>query len=48
MKKVSCREWQSQIWRKMELIVFDPIHHGYIELGKTVGHAFSDGKALKG
>lgn len=33
---------------KMELIVFDPIHHGYIELGKTVGHAFSDGKALKG
>lgn len=33
---------------KMELIVFDPIHHGYIELGKTIGKAFSDGKALKG
>ena len=33
---------------KMELIVFDPIHHGYIELGKKVGQAFSDGKALKG
>ena len=32
---------------KMELIVFDPIHHGYIELGKTIGKAFSDGKALK-
>ena len=32
---------------KMELIVFDPIHHGYIELGKNVGHAFADGKALK-
>ena len=32
---------------KMELIVFDPIHHGYIELGKTIGRAFSDGKALK-
>ena len=31
---------------KMELIVFDPIHHGYIELGKTIGTAFSDGKAL--
>ena len=31
---------------KMELIVFDPIHHGYIELGKTIGKAFSDGKAL--
>ena len=32
---------------KMELIVFDPIHHGYIELGKTIGKAFSDDKALK-
>ena len=31
---------------KMELIVFDPIHHGYIELGKTIGKAFSDGQAL--
>ena len=31
---------------KMELIVFDPIHHGYIELGKTIRKAFSDGKAL--
>ena len=32
---------------KMELIVFDPVHHGYIELGKKVGQAFSDGKTLK-
>ena len=32
---------------KMQLITYDPVHHGYIELGKTVGHAFSDGKALK-
>ena len=32
---------------KMQLIVFDPVHHGYIELGKKVGQAFSDGKALK-
>ena len=31
---------------KMELIVYDPIHHGYIELGKTIGKAFSDGQAL--
>ena len=31
---------------KMELIVFDPIHHGYIQLGEKVGNAFSDGKAL--
>ena len=31
---------------KMQLIVFDPIHHAYIELGKTIGKAFSDGKAL--
>ena len=32
---------------KMNLIVFDPIHHGYMELGKRVGNAFSDGKELK-
>ena len=32
---------------KMELIVFDPIHHDYIQLGEKVGNAFSDGKALK-
>ena len=31
---------------KMELIVFDPIHHSYIQLGDKVGNAFSDGKAL--
>ncbi len=32
---------------KMHLIVFDPIHQGYIELGQRVGNAFSDGKELK-
>ena len=32
---------------KMNLITFDPIHNGYILLGKRVGNAFSDGKALK-
>ena len=32
---------------KMELIIFDPIHHSYIQLGEKVGNAFSDGKALK-
>ena len=32
---------------KMQLIAYDPIHHGYMELGKRVGNAFSDGKALK-
>ena len=31
---------------KMQLITYDPVHHGYIELDKTVGKAFSDGKAL--
>lgn len=31
---------------KMGLITFDPIHHGYIELGKKVGQAFSDGKKI--
>ena len=32
---------------KMQLITFDPVHHGYIQLGKKVGQAFADGKALK-
>ncbi|MDY6005840.1 MAG: flavin reductase [Parabacteroides sp.] len=32
---------------KMDLIVFDPVHHSYIELGKKVGQAFSAGKTLK-
>ena len=32
---------------KMHLIVYDPIHHGYMELGSRVGNAFSDGKQLK-
>ena len=32
---------------KMGVITYDPVHHGYIELGKRVGNAFSDGKQLK-
>lgn len=32
---------------KMHPIVYDPIHHGYMELGSRVGNAFSDGKQLK-
>ena len=32
---------------KMNLITFDPIHHGYIQLGSRVGNAFADGKKLK-
>ena len=32
---------------KMQLITYDPIHHGYIRLGERVGNAFSDGKQLK-
>lgn len=32
---------------KMSLIVYDPMHHGYLQLGSKVGQAFSDGKALK-
>ena len=31
---------------KMNLITFDPGHHNYIQLGKTVGNAFSDEKQL--
>ncbi len=32
---------------KLNLITFDPIHNGYIQLGQRVGNAFSDGKELK-
>lgn len=32
---------------KMNLITFDPVHNGYIVLGKTVGKAFHDGLKLK-
>lgn len=31
----------------MHLITFDPVHHGYIQLGNKVGNAFSDGNKLK-
>ncbi|MDE6008001.1 MAG: flavin oxidoreductase, partial [Muribaculaceae bacterium] len=31
---------------KMNLITFDPIHNKYIQLGKVIGNAFSDGKTL--
>ncbi len=32
---------------KMQLITYDPVHHGYIALGQRVGNAFADGKKLK-
>ena len=32
---------------KMQLITYDPVHHGYIALGERVGNAFADGKTLK-
>ena len=32
---------------KMGIITFDPIHHTYIQLGKTVGNAFADGAQLE-
>ncbi len=32
---------------KMNLIAFDPMHHGYIQLGERIGNAFADGKELK-
>ena len=33
---------------KMQVITYDPVHHTYIQLGQTVGHAFADGNQLKG
>ena len=32
---------------KVNLITFDPIHNGYVAMGKRVGNAFADGKNLK-
>ena len=33
---------------RMGIITYDPVHHTYIQLGQTVGHAFADGNQLKG
>ena len=32
---------------KLQLITYDPVHHGYIALGQRVGNAFADGKKLE-
>ncbi|CDZ23926.1 hypothetical protein CCDG5_0797 [[Clostridium] cellulosi] len=32
---------------KLEAITYDTVHHTYIKLGETVGHAFKDGEQLK-
>ncbi|MBE6282642.1 MAG: flavin oxidoreductase [Bacteroides sp.] len=32
---------------KMQLITYEPIHHGYLVMGERVGNAFADGKKLK-
>lgn len=32
---------------KLQAITYDPVHHTYMKLGEQVGHAFSDGAALK-
>lgn len=32
---------------KMQLISYEPVHHGYLVMGERVGNAFSDGKRLK-
>lgn len=29
------------------LIIYDPVHHTYRELGDVIGKVFSDGKVLK-
>ncbi len=33
--------------QKLHAITYDPVHHTYIELGKTVGQAFEIGKKLE-
>ncbi len=32
---------------KMQLITYEPVHHGYVVLGERVGNAFVEGKKLK-
>lgn len=32
---------------KMQLISYEPVHHGYLVMGERVGNAFADGKQLK-
>ena len=32
---------------KMQLISYEPVHHGYLVMGERVGNAFADGKRLK-
>ena len=32
---------------KLKAITYDPVNHTYIQLGKVVGKAFSDGKKLR-
>ena len=31
----------------MQLIAYDPVHHGYMLVGERIGNAFADGKKLK-
>ena len=31
---------------KMQLISYEPVHHGYHVIGERVGNAFSDGKTI--
>jgi hypothetical protein len=32
---------------KLDPLAYDPVHRSYMTLGKTVGKAYHDGKALK-
>ena len=32
---------------KMQLIAYEPVHHGYLVMGERVGNSFADGKRLK-
>lgn len=32
---------------KMQLITYEPVHHGYLVMGERAGNAFEDGKVLQ-
>ena len=40
------KEWW-MILEKMHLLTFDPVHLGYLEIGKRVDNTFKDGTQLK-
>ena len=41
-----CKNYQFSSLSSGRFIVYNPVQHTYIQLGRTVGQAFADGKKL--